>query len=218
MVDAMRLLWAVIAVAVALSGLLGYRVVRLEQRVGALSRQLGAQGASAAAGEQRNYEQRLSALEREARALRDDLETLEKATGERPAVAAIDTAANAQQILSVVGREQERIRDRQLQFHRARWLEWRESALDNFAQAHRLSPVQTEQLHQLLAAEVEALVEILRRPDVAENPERASNDWLDRLELTDRAAHNILDAAQVGPWDTARAIERRVFWPWLPPE
>jgi hypothetical protein len=227
MVRAMRMLWAVLAVAIAVCGLLGYRVVRLEQRVNVLSRQLGAPAAgisgAPAAGVKRaqgDHEQRLRTLEQQADALRDDLQTLEIATGERPAVAAapVDAKRSEQQILSVVGREQERIRDRQLQFHRARWLEWRESALDSFAQTYRLSPVQTERLHRALADEVEALVEILRRPDLAENPERAANDWLVRLQETDRAAHDILDDAQVGPWDAARATERRVFWPWLPAE
>jgi hypothetical protein len=218
----MRAVWIVLAAALTLCGFLGYRTVRLEQRIDALRRQLGAPGAGAgAAGKVANppvtgdHEQRLRTLEQEARALREDLRTLEKATGERPELA-VNAASSDQRILSVVTREQERIRDKQLEFHRARWLEWREGALDNFAQTNRLSPTQTDQLHRLLAAEVDALIQLLRRPDVAENPERAANDWLDRLELTDRAAHNLLEPAQVTAWDEARTVERRVFWPWLP--
>jgi hypothetical protein len=219
----MRAVWISLAAALLVCGFLGYRTIRLEQRVDALGRQLGAPNAGGAAGAAASgkaqtsgdHEQRLRSLEQEARALRDDLQTLEEATGERT-TAAVDPSGSDQRILSVVTREQERIRDRQLEFHRARWLEWREGALDNFAQTNRLSPVQTDQLHRLLADEVDALVQLLRRPDVAENPERAANDWLDRLELTDRAAHNILAEPQISAWDQARTVERRVFWPWLP--
>lgn len=223
MFRAMRAVWIVLSVAVIVCGLLGYRTVRLEQRIEALVRQLGAPGAGGAAAAggsgappvQGDHEQRLRTLEQEARALREDLQTLEEATGERTVAAGAPTQTD-QRILSVVTREQERIRDKQLEFHRARWLEWREGALDTFAQSNRLSPVQTDQLHRLLADEVEALVQLLRRPDVAENPERAANDWLDRLELTDRAARNILEPPQIVAWDQARTVERRVFWPWLP--
>ncbi len=219
----MRAVWIVLVTGLIATAFFGYRTVRLEQRIDALERQLGApEVAAGSAGKTArqepppgDHEQRLRTLEQEARALRDDLQTLEKATGERPEPA-VNTASADQRILSVVTREQERIRDKQLEFHRARWLEWREGALDNFAQTNRLSPVQTDQLHRLLADEVEALVQLLRRPDVAENPERAANDWLDRLELTDRAAHNLLDAPQTKAWDDARTVERRVFWPWLP--
>ena len=220
MFAAMRILWAVIAVAVALSGALAYRVVRLERRVAALGKLLGAPGANvggrAAPDEtQGDHEQRLRTLEQDARTLRDELRTLEQATGEQPA-GAPDAPVSDQRILSVVNRQQALIRDRQLEFHRARWLEWRASALDNFAKTNKLSPTQAAQLERLLTEEVDALVKLLQRPEVAEEPEQAANDWLDRLELTDRAAHAVLDDTQATAWEAARTAERRTFWPWLP--
>jgi hypothetical protein len=223
----MRVVATLFAVALMLCALLGYRVVRLEQRVGALSKQLGnpppADGDGKAVAQspqgRGDYEQRLSALAREITALREDLQSLEEATGERPPpTAAFDAPGGEQRILSVIEREQNRIRDRQLQFHRARWLEWRQEALDKFAQMHNLSPVQTQRVYEVLAAEIEALVELMKRPDFAENPERAASDWLERLELTDSAAHEILDPPQRFAWDAARTHERNTFWPWLPKE
>ena len=220
----MRNLGAVaLAAAMLASGILGWRVVVLEQRVAVLSKQLGAPqtGARAQAAEAAgagNHEQRLRALEQQQRALREDLQTLEEATGE---VASVGTPSPNdpkadQRILSVVGAEQNRIRDRQLEFHRARWLEWRKGALNNFARDTKLSTWQTEQLQQLLADEVDALIDIWRRPEAMENPEQAAGEWLDRLKVTDAAAHRILEPAQIAPWDLARVIERKVFWPWLP--
>jgi hypothetical protein len=220
MFGAMRIVAIALAVALAVCALLGYRVVRLEQRVAALGKQLGPPAALPEGGKsapaQGGHEQRLAALEREIGGLRDDLATLEAATGERPELTALNTPGAEQRILSVVEREQHRIRDKQLQFHRARWLEWRQSALDTFAAKHGLSPVQTERIFRLLADEVEALVELIKQPDVLANPDRTANDWLDRLEETNTAAHDVLDPEQRVAWDTARNVERETFWPWLP--
>lgn len=210
-------IWLVLSITLGACAYLGYRVFVLEQQLGAL----GAADAGGAAPLQRQggHEQRLHAVEEELAALRADLRTLEKATGDMggpaPGIDLNDPQAD-EHILSVLDREQSRIRDRHLEFHRERWIEWRRDALDSFAQSEELSPWQTEQLHQLLADEIDMLVEILRRPDAAENPERASSEWLDRLETTDRAAHRVLDPEKATAWDTARAVERRVFWPWLP--
>lgn len=219
----MRILAAALAVALGLCALLGYRVVRLEQRMAALDKQLGLPAAATssaasanAPGQTRDYQQRLTTVEREIAVLREDLTTLEEATGERPELSALNAPGGEQRILSVVERKQNLIRDRQLQFHRARWLEWRQGALDNFAAMHGLSPQQTDRLYRLLADEVEGLVTLLKQPDAAENPERMANDWLDRLELTNDAAHEVLDPAQRAAWDAARMVERRTFWPWLP--
>jgi hypothetical protein len=211
--------WAMIAGAVAVCGYLGYRVVSLERRLDAVAARLGAAGGSAraaAAGSPDGHEQRLSWLERDVRALRDDLSTLEEATGKETAVAAQAQEGGEQRILSVVERQQKRIRDKQLEFHRSRWLEWRQSALEEFAEKHGLTPWQVEQVQRLLTAEVDSLAEILRRPDVLENPEGASEDWLAVLEATDTAARRLLNPTQIPAWDVARTVERRVLWPWLP--
>jgi hypothetical protein len=218
-------IWALLAVAAALAGaLLTYRIAKLESRVNALSKQLGAPqatkpfafdhgvGATAA-----GLEQRLSALEDRLQGLDGDLRSLEQDDlGQGKNKEGSDKASAEEHILSVVGRAQERIRDRQLQFHRARWLEWREAALDDFSERFGLSPRQNDQLHQLLSDEVDGMVEILRRPDALENPEKAARDWLSKLEQTDSAAHRVLEPSQVGAWDQAREAERKTLWPWLP--
>ena len=213
--------WALLAVAVAVCGYLGFRVFSLERRLDIVSARLGAPdartpGAASAGAGPGDHEQRLRVLERDLRSLRDDLRSLEQATGEKVEPAAAPTEGGDQRILSVVEREQKRIRDKQLQFHRTRWLEWRQAALEEFADKYGLTAQQEEQVERLLTQEIDALTEILRRPDVLENPERASEDWLTVLEATDRAARGVLNPAQLAPWEAARTLERRVLWPWLP--
>ena len=212
----------VLAVSLALLGVYcGYRIAALEGRVDALTKRLGApspsrepatQGASPAEG----YEQRIRALEKDARSLRADLHTLEEATGERPTAAELERPASPEQILSVVTREQNRIRDRQLEFHRARWVEWRDAALSAFANDQHLTEVQSEDVRQLLVKETDRLIEILRRPDVLENPAQAATDWAAVLDDTDAIVLRVLDPGQRTAWRQGRALERRTFWPWLP--
>jgi len=206
------------ALVAAVCGYLGYRVISLERRLDAADARLGVPAARNAAGTAKpsDHEQRLNWLERDLRALRDDLRTLEEATGKEGAAALQPEGVGEQQILSVVGREQKRLRDKQLEFHRTRWLEWRQSALEEFAERHNLTAWQVEQVQRLLTDEVDALAEILRRPDMLENPERASEDWLAVLEETDRGARLLLNPAQLPAWEAARTVERRVLWPWLP--
>jgi hypothetical protein len=223
----MRTWWAgsVAAVAaVALCAYFGYRMAALERRVDSLTERLGQRPSegTAGAGAGSGYEQRLAALERDQLTLHDDLRTLEAATADptQPRTGA-DQPAGAQpvveqRILSVIGKEQSRIRDRQLEFHRQRWLEQREAALDQFAETQKLSSRQRDTLHQLLADELDGIVTILKRPDAGENPERVADDWRATLEATDYAAHKLLDPAQTNAWDVARFIERRILWPWLP--
>ena len=215
---------ALLALALVLGGsYFGYRVARLEQRVDALQLQLGrpapegtASDKPDGAGTGGGHEHRLLALERDVTSLRDELRTLEQARARKGESTAAQAAGNEKQILSVVDREQSRIRDRQLEFHRTRMIEGREAALEDFAQRYGLSPSQTDQLHELLTDEVDRMVEILRRRESLENPEQATADWMATLEQTDDAAHRVLDPAQRGPWDQARAVERHVLWPWLP--
>jgi hypothetical protein len=209
----------VLALALVLSSLyFGYRITRLEQRLQALDAQLGAPEIAAAPGAPAGkaapaHAQRLAALEQDVRALRDDVRTLEQAVN---GPVAAPNPADEQQILTIMGREQSRIRDRQLEFHRSRWVKWREAAMDSFAARNNLSPAQADQLRRLLTDEVDQMVEILRRPDAADNPEKASADWMAMLERTDDAAHRVLDPEQRGPWDLERSVERHALWPWLP--
>jgi hypothetical protein len=208
-----------LALALVLSGIyFSYRIARLEQRLDTLNAKLGQPEPTPIAGSgppkpASGHEQRLAALESDLRSLRDDMRTLEQAVSAPPSTLA---PGSDQQILSVVGREQERIRDRQLEFHRTRWVGWRESALGSFSARNNLAPVQTEELRKLLTSEVDQMIEILRRPDSAENPEKATKDWVAMLRQTDEAARSVLDPAQRSSWDAERAVERHVLWPWLP--
>lgn len=210
----------VLALALVLSSLyFGYRITRLEQRLEALDSQLGAPeiASAPAAGASTKpapaHAQRLAALEQDVHALRDDLRTLEQAVN---APVAAPTPGDEQQILSIMGREQSRVRDRQLEFHRSRWVKWREAAIESFAARNNVSPVQADELRKLLTDEVDQMVEILRRPDAADNPEKASADWMAMLQRTDDAAHHVLEPEQRGPWDLERSVERHALWPWLP--
>jgi hypothetical protein len=222
-------IWLVLALAALLGGgLLAYRIVGLERRVDALTQRLGPETVTVSppAGDQHakadgTHEQRLAALEADLRALREELDALGQGGPDAKALVAADKAGNGtasgeKNILSVVEREQHRIRDRQLEFHRSRWLEWRESALDDFSQRFGLSPWQTEQLHQVLSDEVDRMVDILKRPDALENPDKAVADWLALLEQTDGTARRVLGPAQIIAWDQSRTVERKVLWPWLP--
>jgi hypothetical protein len=216
-------IWPLLAAALALFGYMGYRVLSLEQRVEQLSRRLGeapSGGAAGAPSQGSGYEQRIATLERDQRMLVDDLRTLEQATADpiapRHIPSALDPGAGEQRILSLIGRQQTRVLDRQLEFHRTRWLEQRETALEEFATRFKLSPRQTDQLSELLVDEIDRLVEVMRRPDAAENPERVADEWRATLATTDSSAHRVLDPSQIPAWDTVRLLERRILWPWLP--
>jgi hypothetical protein len=209
-------LWGLLTVSIALVGGLGvYRLVTLEQRLDALGKRLGQ---AAPAGSTRaaapGLEERLSKLEAEIATLRQSVRELEQA--EDPALAQAEPNLPEDKILSVVGRAQSRVLDRQLQFHRDRWLEWREGALGQFAHDFGLSAGQTQELHQQLADEVDAMVEIMRRPDAFENPEQSATDWQARLDQTDDVARRVLAPHQLVAWEAARTAERQTLWPWLP--
>lgn len=215
----MRILTVVAVVALISSAYLGFRLVSLETRMQSLSDQLGKPVLTTApdgspAKPASGHEPRLVALEHDIKSLREDLTTLEAATGNVADVR--DPADGKRQILSVVEQEQKRILDRRLQFDRKRWLEMREVSLEKFAEQHNLSPQQVEQLRVLLARELDGIVEVMRRKEILENPEQASSDWKVLLEETDRTATRLLNPAQIDAWNTARAVERLVLWPWLP--
>jgi hypothetical protein len=212
------------ALAVALLGFLGFRIFDLEQRVAALSRQLEGsdQAATAATTDTGDagvsglgYEARLAALEKRVDGIRATMRRLDKASG-LPTGLGVGGQPVDKEILSVVERENSRLRDVQLEWQRARWLESREASLAIFARHNNLTTEQNASLQQTLEHEVDAMVEVLRRPNLLEDPDQAANDWQALLEATDRTAGQVLTPAQAGQWYTARAFERRVLWPWLP--
>ena len=217
--------WMLLVCAAAIA-LLAVRVLQLEGQLDRAERLLGVRGSAAPGssgpapepGKPVGLEPRLVAVEKELRALREDVHTLEKATETTLALPAPGANADPRQILSVVKGESDRIRDRQLDFARARWTEGRKEALELFATEHKLDGQQKEQIQEILDSESDKLVAVLRKPDVLENPEQMAADWNAVLRDTDRAAAGILEPNAVAAWTTARTIERRVLWPWLPLE
>src|SRR5262249_48891173 len=98
----------------------------------------------------------------------------------------------------------------------SRWQETREQQLTSFAHQNKLTPTQTTELQKSLEHEVDAMVEVLRRPNLMEDPDSASSDWQALLDATDRDAEKVLTPEQLSNWNLARAFERRLLWPWLP--
>ena len=209
------------AILVAVLGFLGFRIVDLEQRVAALSRQLDGSKSSDADHDGTDagvsgvgYEPRLAALEKRVEGIKANMHSLEKAAG---VGISLPPGPHAdKQILSVIERENNRVRDVQLEWSRARWLDTRQEQLTSFASQNKLSTTQTAELQKTLEHEVDTMVEVLRRPNLMEDPDSASSDWQALLDATDQAAAKVLTPEQLSNWNLARAIERKLLWPWLP--
>lgn len=220
-------------VAVVLIALMGgfvwYRQASLERRVDQLTAQLGAgseAAESAGSGEPEHdpsadpgasaaraigsQAARLSALEAGLKSVQADVRSLEKATGDSMKM------VTDQQILSVMKQQGTKVMDSQLKFHRERWLEQREVALNDFSRRLGLNQTQNDQLWDLLSTETDKMIEILKNPDLAEDPERAARVWKESLLDTDAEAHRVLGPQEAAVWDQVRLVERRLLWPWLP--
>jgi frataxin-like iron-binding protein CyaY len=214
-----------IVIIALMGGFFWYRQSSLERRIDELTEQLGA--ANAVAGEESavpdavpkagepaaaigSHATRLSALEAGLKAIHADLRSLEKATGDGTKM------VTDQQILSVMKEQGSKVMENQLKFHRERWLEQRETALNDFSRRYGLNQTQNDQLWDLLSSETDKMVEILRNPELAEDPERAARVWKESLLDTDAEAHRVLDPQKAVLWDQARFAERKLLWPWLP--
>src|SRR4051812_9159955 len=118
------------ALAASLFGLLGFRILDLEQRVAALAAQLAEAAKSEratnpSAGPRASCEQRLDALE--SRLARMKTRPNGALGASEPADPGGVDVRDEAAILSVVERENSRIRDVQLEFSRSRWLEARDA-------------------------------------------------------------------------------------------
>jgi hypothetical protein len=203
--------------------LLAWSVFDLRDRLERAERRLGGEPAAhvdhavSEPAQPSGLEPRLSSVEKDLRSLREDLRTLESAT---ESTLAPEPAAGVdpRQILAVVKGDSDRIRDRQIDYARKRWDQDRKTALDQFSIDQKLAPEQQTQIQELLDGESERLVALMRRPGALENPEQLAADWRTALRDTDDAAHGVLEPAQKRAWDAARVFERRVLWPWLPPD
>ena len=212
------------AAVLVVLGVLGFRILDLEQRVTLLSEankrqeadssapaaaQTAASGSNATSStieaRLRTIEQRISALEN----MKQGLATPSGNMNE-------DRLRQEQAILSVVERENGRIRDVQLEWHKARWLETRKQQLAAFAFSQKLEPAQSVKLYDAIEGELTGLVEIMKRPSFAEEPDQVANDWLNVLGETDQRAQKLLTPQQYQTWLQGRLFERKVLWPWLP--
>jgi hypothetical protein len=222
---AMRSYVVVVLAALALAGYFGYRQWTLERRVDELTRQLGAAQSGDSVSAQASaphedavapaapssYADRIHALETGLASARADIRSLETATADLPEKGATD-----QQILSVMKEQGAKVMEKQLSFHRDRWLEQREIALNSFVKRLDLNQQQSDQLWGLLSGEIDKMVDLLKKPESFEDPERAANEWKRMLLETDSAAHKVLDPAKAVAWDQQRLMERKTLWPWLP--
>jgi hypothetical protein len=211
------------AVVLAVAALfLGWRQWALERRVDELTRQLGAANGGEApapakadpgpvAAPNSSYSDRIKALEAGLVAVRADIRSLEKATADMPEKGATD-----QQILTVMKEQGAKVMEKQVAYHRERWLDQREQALNSFVKRFDLNQQQSDVLWGILSGEVDKMMDILRKPESFEDPEKFANEWKTMLLETDAAAHKTLDRDKSIAWDQQRQIERKFLWPWLP--
>jgi hypothetical protein len=211
--------FAAVAALIVAFGFLGFRILDLEQRVAKLSEQVGlatepaAPTAGSSAAQPKNYEQRISQLEQQLASITAAISGPRRVP--EPNVGS-KNLSKEEDILSVVERENSRVRDVQLEWHRARWLETRERQLVEFALQLKLEPHQTSQLRDVIEHEVDSMVDIMKRPNFADEPDQVASDWAAMLEATDKRAAEILTPQQQQFWGQGRLIERSVLWPWLP--
>lgn len=220
----MRLRSFLVGAAVLLVlGVLGFRILDLEQRVALLSeankhRETDSPApaethtVSGSIAATKEVEARLRTIEQRISALENMKQGLATPSGNMSE----DRLRQEQSILSVVERENSRIRDVQLEWHKARWLETRKQQLAAFAFSQKLEPAQTTKLYDAIESELTGLVEIMKRPTFAEEPDQVANDWLNILGQTDHHAQELLTPAQYQTWLQGRFFERKVLWPWLP--
>src|ERR1700712_1656310 len=128
-------------------GVVGFRIIDLEQRVAQLTAradqpEAGTKSDASSQGNlSKDYESRLRALEQRIGTFENLKEGLPMASGN----IGVDRLQQEQAILSVVERENSRIREVQLEWHKARWLDTRKQQLAAFAFSQKLEPAQTSQ-------------------------------------------------------------------------
>lgn len=206
-------------------GVLGFRILDLEQRVDLLASQLSKVSPSEAAvpsaaakptaavlTRSSDLEKRLAVLEQQVSTLASAEQTLPRLMGDVGG----DALRREEAILSVVERENSRIRDVQLEWHKARWLETRKEQLTLFAAQLKLEPRQVADLYRALEDELDGLADVMRRPNFAEEPDQVASDWEKILSSTDKRAQATLTPEQYRWWQQGRLFERKVLWPWLP--
>lgn len=123
---------------------------------------------------------------------------------------------HAEQIIDEVERKQEEVFARKLDFHKELWLEARAEGLDRFTKEANLLPRQRERMQAVLDDEVERIMEILRTPEIRDDPDRLVEAWDAVLNDTNEQVRRLLAPFQQEHWERARDFERKTFYPWLP--
>ena len=110
------------------------------------------------------------------------------------------------------------MRDEQLLKHRDALVENRMRAVSDFAKKAGLSPNQETAIASILTEEADRMVELLKQPEILDDPPRALEKWGEMLKDTDEQAAEVLNAAQMLLYMQLRKLEQDVLMPWLPKE
>lgn len=205
-------------------GFFSYRILALEQRVAVLDKASSARTTTAPATSPiesvnasdertpKDVETRIQSFQKRVGALENAPRGLPTNNG------IVDEARlrEEQAILSVIERESRRVQDAQLDWHKAHWMDARKQHLAAFASSQKLKPAQTAKLNAAIERELNAIVDVMKRPSFAEEPDEVANDWLEVLSETDRQAQAVLDPDQYQTWQQGRVLGRKLLWPWLP--
>jgi hypothetical protein len=240
--------WHVLLIVIPILGFLSFRVMSLEDRIGLLYEMVEIQSRDAkesVAGEdradepdepyeasdkpeQQQPEQQPAGLEElrarvdRLEALLDEVEVVEAQEGTTVSKAAIPDPGKKEKfqdyVRSVVRSEADRLRDEQLLKHRDALVENRMRAVSDFAKQAGLSPNQENSIASILTEEADRMVELLKQPEVLEEPPKALKKWGEMLKETDEQASEVLNPAQMLLYMQLRRLEQDALMPWLPKE
>lgn len=196
----------------------------LEQTVGEPADESSSESPSASTRSRRlpGHSERLSALEQEMRDLETTLGGLsrqaeacvEKAEAHVDRV--VDSNQMQQRIVDVMQAEEERVLGTQLQWHRDQLMKAREKGLDQLAEQGNLSDSQKEELTKLMEDESDAILELIKDPEMRENLDVGLKELRNLLDATDEKARQILDPDQMKLYKAGREVEQATLAPWLP--
>lgn len=239
--------WHVLLIVIPILGFLSFRVMSLEDRIGLLYEMVEIQSRNAKESvveedradepdepyeapekpEQQPEQQPASLEELRARVERlearlDEAETVEAPEGTTVSKGAISDQGKKEKfqdyVRSVVRSEADRLRDQQLLKHRDALVENRMRAVSDFAKQAGLSPNQENSIASILTEEADRMVELLKQPEVLDDPPKALEKWGEMLKETDEQASEVLNPAQMLLYMQLRRLEQDALMPWLPKE
>jgi hypothetical protein len=214
--------WIPIALFALATGVLGLQVFRLSGEVRQLSRAVGGannpgKGDAASPRSEDPLSRRVATLEQELEATNGRVALLHA----RHQLAA-GTATNApadpdrtkEEVLSIVADETDRILVKQLLWHRSNLMSARKPGFRAFEQGAQLTPAQSQSVWGHLEAEADEFVDLLRIPELREDPEALVREIRAVLASTDDKVRRVLNADQIRQYEHGRALERAALMPW----